>query len=80
MACDVSTLMTNACTYGYTGLSDRDLKIATLVLLCEGGSGGGVTCGDYSGGEPSFTPTSDCALAIDTSTGTLWQYYNSAWH
>jgi hypothetical protein len=71
--------MTNACTYGYTGLSDRDLKIATLVLLCDGGSGGGLTCGDYSGGTPDFTPSSGCGLAFDTSNDSLWAYRSGAW-
>lgn len=80
MACDVSTLMSNACTYGYVGLSDRDLKIATLVLLCNGGGGGGITCGNYSGGAPTFTPTNGCAAAVDTSNGSIWYYYSGAWH
>lgn len=75
--------MSDACTYGYTGLSDRDIKIATLVLLCNGGGGGGgggVSCGNYSGGQPTFTPSTSCAVAIDTSDGTIYWYYSGAWH
>ena len=38
--------------------------------------------GDYSGGEPDWTPTSDVGIAYDTSTvpATVWNYYGGAWH
>jgi hypothetical protein len=63
-------------------------QMAVLIYLAgqiaEGGGGGGapqgVFCGNYSGGTPSPTPIASCAIAIDTSNGTLWHWYSGAWH
>ena len=41
-ACDVDTLLTDACSNGFSSLSERDLKIAILQLLCDGGGTGGL--------------------------------------
>lgn len=87
-ACNLANLQTSACDNGFDAVASNDTqwKAVVLQLLCElvngggGGGGSGVTCGDYSGGEPDFTPATDCALAIDTSTGDLWRYYSGAWH
>lgn len=57
-----------------------------LVLLAAGGGGGGgggggsgVTTGNYAGGQPNFTPTTAGAVAIDSSNGRIWWYFNGAW-
>lgn len=39
-----------------------------------------VTGGNYSGGEPGFTPASGYAIATDTSNGREWKYWGGAWH
>lgn len=52
-------------------------------ILINGGTTGGasvIAAGNYAGSQPSFTPTSAGAAAIDTSNGRLWLWYNSAWH
>lgn len=36
--------------------------------------------GNYAGGTPSVTPTSDVAKAFDTSNGAEWSWYAGAWH
>lgn len=36
--------------------------------------------GNYAGGEPNFTPAGSNGVAVDTSNGTEWFYYNAAWH
>ena len=55
-----------------------------IYLLCQiansGGAGGGLTCGNYAGNQPTFTPASGCALALDTSNGRPWWYYNGQWN
>ena len=63
----------------YAGIQDKFSAIIYLLNAGGGGSGGGVTCGDYGGAEPSFTPSS-CAVAVDTSNGQIWWYYNGAWN
>jgi len=71
MACDTSTLLTNACTYGYAGLSDRDLKIATLVLLCDGGAGGGG--GEGGSGDPEGVVTAAVGTTyVNTDDNSFW--------
>lgn len=80
MACDTTTLLTDACTYGYTGLSDRDLKIVQLVLLCNGGGGGGgggVTSGN---GPPVAAPSGSAGIYFDLLTGVQYNYYDGSWH
>lgn len=59
--------------------------LTTLNNLGGGGGGGGgtvgsVVFGNYAGGQPTFTPAAGVGLAVDTSNGTLWQFYNNAWH
>lgn len=57
------------------------MELALLAQIAQnGGSGGSLTCGNYGGGQPSFTPASGCGLALDTSNGRPWWYYNGAWH
>lgn len=67
---------------GYAGMSDRDLKMATVAAACAGGSsgGGGVTCGT---GAPVAAPSGGCGLYIQTDgspAGQLWTYYSGSWH
>lgn len=55
-----------------------------IYLLCQtansGGTGSGLTCGNYGGSQPTFTPASGCAIALDTSNGRPWWYYNGSWN
>lgn len=70
-----------AAATSYSMMPDKMAAIIYLLANASGGgSGTGATFGDYGGGQPSFTPSSGVGLAVDTSNGTLWQYYNSAWH
>jgi len=84
--CDLTTLETDACTNGFSKVAQNEIlfRAVLLQLACNisgGTSGGGsTTCDDYGGLEPDFTPSSSCAIAIDTSTGYLWKYYSSGWH
>ena len=62
--------------------TERQLLVKILNALNQGAGGGGTgaTFGNYAGGQPTFTPASGIGLAVDTSNGTLWEYYNGAWH
>jgi len=85
MACDPQTLINNASCIACNIPNGMQLPVL-IYLLCQiqsnGGSGaaGGVTCGNYSGVTPNFTPSSGCGMAIDTSTRELWAYFSGAWH
>jgi len=69
-----------------TGLSRVGATEAGIVLL--GGlaslveSGGAVLYSDNwgVGNPPSITPMTSVALAINKSDGTLWKWYDGAWH
>lgn len=81
MACDAKSILATAYSNGYAGMSERDLKMATVASACAGGgSGGGLTCGNYAGGQPSFTPSTGCGIGLDTSNGRPWWYYSGSWH
>lgn len=41
------------------------------------GGGGGIQC---TVGIPVAAPSSSCALAIDTTDGTIYEFYSGAWH
>lgn len=64
----------------------RVLELALLQLIVDnigsagGGGGSGVTTGNYGGTTPSFTPSTGSGIAIDSSTGNLWAYYNGQWN
>jgi len=78
--CDTASLFANSSCF--TCLTLGQWQILELQLLCEilnaGGAGGaGILCGT---GAPTSTPTVSCTLYIDTNTGTLYEWYNSAWH
>lgn len=60
------------------------IQNAIIVYLLDqinigGGVGGATLCG---AGSPvgKVTPTSTCALYINTTDGSLWQWYNGTWH
>lgn len=65
----------------------RVIEVKILTALNNGGgsgggggsSGGGVSAGNYAGGQPNFTPATAGAIAIDTSTGREWTWYNNQW-
>lgn len=88
MECDPATLLSAATSAGYLDLSPQQQMVVQTYLMCAianngGGGGGGATqvfCGNYSAGTPSAVPTTSCAIAVDTSNGTVWYYYGSAWH
>lgn len=82
MAATAQSLMNTAVGLGYLALSDRDLRECLLVAAQSGGGGGGaqIFYTNYGGGNPTDTPTGANALAIDTSNGTLWEFYNGQWH
>jgi hypothetical protein len=69
--------------YGTSGLWAL-FELALLQQIAVNGSGGGTgtgaTFGNYGGGQPNFTPASGTGLAVDTSDGAFWEYYNGAWH
>ena len=83
MACDVSTLLEDACTNGFSCIPTlRHYDIAIAQLLCEikdaieAGGGGGTTCCNVSGvGSPVgvTTPTVVNQFYRDTVGNTLWQ-------
>ena len=56
------------------------LQVLNGLNLGGGGGGTGAVFGNYHGGQPTFTPATGNGLAVDTSNGTLWEYYNGAWH
>lgn len=69
-------------------LGAAQLDAIETYLSCQianGGGGGGATqvfIGDYSGGEPNFTPTVTPAVAFDNSTlepYDMWVWNGSAW-
>jgi len=85
MACDSTTLKTSACSNGFLQIAQVEVlaRAVELQLLCDivsGGASGSFTAGNYSGGQPNFTPSGDTAIAVDTSNGTLWLWYSGAWH
>lgn len=56
------------------------LSINTALTTGAVGGVGGVFAGNYGGNPPPFQPNVTAAIAMDTSTGTLWQWYNGTWH
>lgn len=84
MNCDAQSLVTAAaCLECQIPAGMQDAVI--IYLLCQiasNGSGGaaGISCGNYSGGQPNFTPATTCAVAVDTSSGRPWWYFNSQWN
>lgn len=82
-ACDLTTLQTDACTNGFSKAAQDEVMFRAILLqlACNLSAGGaGIRCGDYSGGQPTFTPSGTCGSAIDTSSGAIWYYYSGAWH
>ncbi len=82
-ACDLTTLEADACTNGFSKVAQNEIlfRAVLLQLACNMASGGaGLQCGNYSGGQPNFTPSGSCGTALDTSNGTIWYYYSNSWH
>lgn len=86
-ATDVQSLLSSSDVKGYSGASNSSvadlLELALLNIIANnisgGGGGGGVTAANYGGAQPSFTPATDGAVAIDTSTGQIWWWFNGVW-
>ena len=55
-------------------------KWFTLASPEGGSSSGGVPTGNYAGGQPTFTPATSGAVAVDRSNGRIWWYYSGAWN
>ena len=85
-SCDPNSLAQSARCFKC--LAPETLLEIQVMLLCQvlngagggGSSGGGVFSGNYAGGQPNFTPTTTTAIAIDTSNGTQWNWYNNTWN
>jgi len=76
------SLISQAQCYICNGANTNMLLAQLLVLLSPGGAGGqggGVFSGNYGGGQPNFTPLTSAAIAIDTSNGTEWTWFNNQW-
>ena len=85
VSCDPQTLATaSACLLEKLSRGDMDAIETNLACAIAAGGGGGgsagVTAADYGGGEPSFTPATDGAVAIDTSNGRIWWWYSGIWN
>lgn len=53
------------------------------VLTVGAGGGSGdvqVFSGNYAGGTPTDVPTTDAAVAFDTSNDAEWHFYGGTWH
>lgn len=67
------------------GNPSRVIEVKMLNAINAGGGGGGspagsIPTGNYGGGQPSFTPTTSGASAIDTSNGRVWFWFNNVWN
>lgn len=74
-------LATSECFSCY-GMSQTQLiRIGLLLQLLQSISGG-VSCMSADVGPPTFTPTLPCTLYhyTDTTDGTLYTWYDNAWH
>lgn len=89
MPTDYQSLISSANVPGYAaaGLACDIgvlLELALLQIIAanvgSGGGGTGATFGNYAAGQPNFTPSGGTGIAVDTSNGTEWFYYNGAWH
>lgn len=73
-------LLTAASEFGqFDELSSKWAVIYLLSQIQSGGTVGGIPTGAYAGAAPNFTPSTAGALAIDSSTGKLWAYFNGNW-
>jgi hypothetical protein len=88
MPTDYQSLLNNSNIAGYNSVGYAcvsDLLMLSLLGIIAGNvSGGGgssiVVAGNYAGGQPNFTPSSAAAVAIDSSNGRVWWYFNSTWN
>jgi len=54
--------------------------LAAVSNISGGGGGGAAGAIPCTIGIPVAAPSSSCALAIDSNDGTIYEYYNGAWH
>lgn len=89
MACDITTIQTDACTSGIGKVQDPIALLQLIAqLTCEaaeaaGGGGGGaldMRAADYGGVAPLWVPTGTLGNAVDTVTEQVWWYYSGSWH
>lgn len=92
MACNVNTLLQDACTNGFSCLGSlRDYDVVMAELLCEikdaieagGGGGGGPTQvfkGHYGGAAPGTVPLASAAIAYDLDAPyATWKWDGANW-
>lgn len=62
--------------------TDTELQVTQKILgaLVDGAGGTAGQSGNYGGGQPNFTPAGGFGVAIDTSNGRVWWYYNNQWN
>lgn len=87
MACDAKSLIATAMSNGYAGMSERDLKMATVASACAstGGGGGSGQIVYYTGTDPNsdgVLPANQNAAAIAVKPGSTtytWDNVNLIW-
>ena len=57
-----------------------DIKILNAITGGGGGGGGGITQVFSGAGAPTVTPTVSAAIYINTSNGSLYEWYGGSWH
>lgn len=69
------------CSYDPSTRQVMELALLAQIATTSVAPGFGVmTCGNYTGGQPNFTPLLSCAFATDTSNGHVWLFLNAVWH
>ncbi|MFA7243463.1 MAG: hypothetical protein WC091_25430 [Sulfuricellaceae bacterium] len=84
MACDLTTIQTDACTSGIGKVQDP-IQLLQLIaqLVCEaaeGGGGGGSAYVISGVGAPVADPGVTAAIYFDTATGVQYNFYSGSWH
>ena len=84
MTCSATALVAEATSSMYAQLPTPTQQAIITHLLCQLASGAagsiGTTFGNYGSVEPNFTPASGTGVAVDTSDGTVWYFYNGGWN
>jgi len=85
MACDLTTIQTDACTSSI-GKVTSTIKLLQIIaqLTCEAAEASAAAMGDmraanYGGVAPVWVPAGTLGVAVDTVTERIWWYYSGAW-